>query len=291
MPTSVAVLFVSSLAPDIAQLAPESVLDVGCGFGFWGFLCRFILDAQPGRHYEKDWKVRIEGVETYEPYIMPHQRFLYDRIHIGRIEKMIDSLGIFDMYIFGDVLEHIPKDVSKRVFQTACEKARKGVLVNIPIGDGWLRSGTDENPDEAHLSTWNIEDFLGYAPKLYSEIVFPNVGRYTSLLIDKTIDDRARASQMIANGLSYLEPDPTIAERCFRSAIEFDPTVPNHYLELVNCLISRGKTDEAVICLKESAERFPEQPDIYDTLYKLLRRLNRIEEAREVLARRPESSE
>ena len=32
----------------IIQLQPKSVLDVGCGFGKWGYLCREYLDVFPG---------------------------------------------------------------------------------------------------------------------------------------------------------------------------------------------------------------------------------------------------
>ena len=36
----------------IIQLSPQSVLDVGCGFGMWGFLCRTYLDAFCERVYK-----------------------------------------------------------------------------------------------------------------------------------------------------------------------------------------------------------------------------------------------
>jgi hypothetical protein len=286
MPSSTSALYASSIVSDLDPLDPHSILDVGCGFGLWGFLCRFCLDVHKGRHFKDSWTTRIEAVEVHEPYIMPHQKFLYDRIHIGLVEDLIDSLGEFDLYIFGDVLEHLPKEAGQRVFRTAYNMARKGVVVNIPLGDQWLRDGRDENPYEAHVSTWDIVDFLEFWPKLYGEIVFSDVGRYTALLIDKTADNEKRASYMLENGRKYIDKDTMIAEQCFRRTIEIGALGPDPRLELVNCLLNRGETEEAVAILKNCVDLYPDRVDVLDMLYKLLRKLNRIEEAREVQARR-----
>jgi len=286
MPDSTSVLYASVILSDLERLDPHSILDVGCGFGLWGFLCRFSFDVHKGRHYKDSWSTRIEGVEVYEPYIMQHQKFLYDRIHVGRIEDLIDSLGEYDLYIFGDVLEHLPKEVGQRVLRMAYNMARKGVVVNIPLGDGWLREGTDENPYEAHVSMWDVMDFLQFWPKLYGEIVFADVGRYTSLLIDKTADNEEHASRMLANGRLYIDKDATIAERCFRRTIGLGALGPDPHLELANCLLTQGKTDEAIAILTDCVDFYPDRPDVMDVLCKLLRKLNRIEEEREVLVRR-----
>ena len=80
----------------IIQLSPQSVLDVGCGFGMWGFLCRTYLDAFCERVYKKDWRVRIDGIEYFEPYILEHQRARYDSIQIGDIRDLIANIEPYE---------------------------------------------------------------------------------------------------------------------------------------------------------------------------------------------------
>jgi len=286
MPTSTGV-FISSALVEIERMRPESVLDAGCGFGLWGFLSRLYLDVFDGRRYKEDWQVRIEGVEVFPKYIMPHQEFLYDRTHIGSIEKLIDELDGFDLYIFGDVLEHLPKQVGVRVLATAYQKANKGILVNIPLGEGWLRDGTDENPHEAHLSMWDFDDFIDYCPRICGEATFPDVGRYGAFMVDKTLTRPEKTRQMFSNGQFYVERNVEFATECFRRAIEMGHENPDAYLELANLSLQERNVDDAIAVLREAVTRFPDRGETHDTLGKVLLVLNRPDEAREVLAGKP----
>jgi len=216
MPASTSIL-ISTALREIIRLSPGSILDVGCGFGLWGFLSRLYLDVFPGRRYRDQWIVRIEGVEAFPKYVMPHQEFLYDAIHSGKIEDMVDGLDNFDLYIFGDVLEHLAKDTAVRVLQTACRNANKGVLINIPLGEGWLREGTSENEYEAHLSVWELDDFIEYYPKVCGEATFTELGHYAAVLIDKTLSETEKADMMYRNGVVCFQKHPQFASRCFNT--------------------------------------------------------------------------
>jgi len=282
MPTSTGV-FISAALVEIERLRPVSVIDLGCGFGLWGFLCRMYLDVFEGRPYKEDWQVRIEAVEVFPKYIMPHQEFLYDRIRIGAIEELIDELDHFDLFIFGDVLEHMPKQDAVRVLEESYRKADKGILVNVPMGEGWLRDGTEDNPHEAHLSVWDFDDFIEYCPKVCGEANFPNVGRYGTLLIDKTLTVGEKAHKMFENGRVYAEWNRETAATCFTRAIEMGYDKPDAHLELANLLLQDRKMDDAVAILRAAVSRFPEYSPTYDALSKVLLVLNRVDEAREVL--------
>jgi len=65
---------------DIMELilftSPESILDVGVGFGKYGFLSREYLELWDGRGKYCDWKIRIDGIEAYKDYITPVHRFI-----------------------------------------------------------------------------------------------------------------------------------------------------------------------------------------------------------------------
>ena len=286
MPTSTGA-FIQGALIEIMQLRPQSVLDVGCGFGLWGFLCRLYLDVFEGRPYKEDWQVHIEAIEVFPKYIMPHQEFIYDRIRIGAIEELMDELDHFDLFIFGDVLEHMTKHDAVRVLEEAYERANKGILINVPLGDGWLRDGTDDNPYEAHLSVWEFDDFFEYCPKVCGEAHFPNVGRYGALLIDKTLTVGEKAHQMYENGRLYTEWNPEAAARCFTRAIEMGYDKPDAHLELANMLLQEQNMEDAVAILRAAVSRFPEYSPTYDTLSQVLQMLNRVDEAREILNAKP----
>ena len=66
MPVSTSVHLSHCLA-NIIRLEPRSILDVGCGFGTWGFLCRTYLDVFLERVQPEDWQVRIDGIEFSSP--------------------------------------------------------------------------------------------------------------------------------------------------------------------------------------------------------------------------------
>jgi SAM-dependent methyltransferase len=286
MPVSTGVLISSALA-EIVRLEPHSVLDAGCGFGLWGFLCRLYLDVFPGRRYREEWEVRIEGIEVFPRYIMPHQEFIYGHIHIGKVEDLVGELGAFDLYIFGDVLEHLDKDVGVRVLETACRKTNKGVLINIPLGGGWCREAPDENVYEAHLSAWELEDFAPHWPKVCAEATFPDVGQYATILISNTLSAAEKAEVMYRNGVLCSERHPEFATGCLRRAIEVGYRDPSAHFELSRLLLESQNVEEAVEILRDAIAGFPDHAPTYDLLGTLLRRLNRADEADEILAAKP----
>jgi tetratricopeptide (TPR) repeat protein len=289
MPVSTGVL-ISSALTEIVRLNPRSVLDAGCGFGLWGFLSRLYLDVFPGRRYREEWQVRIEAIEVFPKYIMPHQKFIYDEIHIGKIEEIVDRLDAFDLYIFGDVLEHLEKDVGIRVLETACRKTNKGVLINIPLGGGWCREAPDENVYEAHLSAWELEDFAPHWPKVCAEATFPDVGQYATILISEGLSRPDKAEVMYRNGVLCSDRHLEFATGCLRRAIETGYSDPSAHFELSRLLLESHNVEEAVEILRDAIARFPDHAPTYDLLGQLLRRLNRADEADQVLAAKPTMS-
>src|SRR5580765_520709 len=95
----------------IRQMRPQSILDVGIGFGKWGHLFREYTDIlesenDPERYQRQNWKVRIDGIEGFPAYVTDMHRFLYDDIHIGNACDLIPALPLnYDLIFLGDIIE------------------------------------------------------------------------------------------------------------------------------------------------------------------------------------------
>ena len=74
---------ISKMVDWIVRLQPTSVLDIGVGFGKWGFLAREYTDINAHHYKREDWTVRIEGVEAFPEYATPTYPYIYDKIHYG----------------------------------------------------------------------------------------------------------------------------------------------------------------------------------------------------------------
>jgi hypothetical protein len=147
----------------LRQLKPQSILDVGVGFGKWGHLFREysdILEAEhdPARYRRRNWRVRIDGIEGHAAYLTPMHRFLYNRIHVGDAAKLIPKLPGYDLIFFGDIIEHFDKAAGMKLLQSAFAKAGKAIIVSTPkfeTEQGELCG----NELERHRSLWSAKEF------------------------------------------------------------------------------------------------------------------------------------
>lgn len=154
--------YITDVVELVQKQRPQSVLDIGIGFGKWGHLFREYLDVWYGRMFKEDWKVRIDGVEIFEPYITDHQRYIYNNIHVGSILDVIDTLPNYDLIYMADVLEHIEKEAAVELIKKLRKKSKAFVLA-IPMTEVWLKQGAHHgNEAERHISAWHPEDFVPF---------------------------------------------------------------------------------------------------------------------------------
>lgn len=140
----------------VMQVNPATVLDIGIGFGKWGFLCREYLDVANHRYHRKDWKTVIHGCEAFPEYATPLYEYVYDHIYYGDILSFLDELPQYDLAILGDVIEHFPKAVGQQLLNRLVDKC-KFVLVSSPTR--FFEQELFNNPFEQHQSLWGLGDF------------------------------------------------------------------------------------------------------------------------------------
>jgi hypothetical protein len=139
----------------------NSVLDIGVGFGKWGFLSReYIytwkkdLTLLEYRNY-KDFKV--DAIEIFKDIITPLQNEIYNEIYLGCATEIINEVDDYDLIILGDIIEHLSKE-DGMILLDKCIKKSMYTILSTPI---IFNEGRDVlgNEHEKHKCVWSLEDF------------------------------------------------------------------------------------------------------------------------------------
>ncbi len=145
----------------IISTNPQSMLDVGIGFGKYGFLSREYLELWDGRESYNDWKRQIDGVEIFEEYITPIQKQIYSQIFVGNALDIVPDLKTkYDLILLMDVIEHFTKEDGEKLLRD-CMKVGRNVIISTPKDIGSQGDAFD-NHYESHISQWRDEDFAPY---------------------------------------------------------------------------------------------------------------------------------
>src|SRR5438552_4459580 len=146
----------------VRQLKPQSILDVGVGFGKWGHLFREYTDIMEAEHdaprYErKNWRVKIDGIEGHAAYLTEMHRYLYDEIHLGDACELIKKLPRYDLIFLGDIIEHLEKAAGLQFLGDALDNCNKAVIVSTPKYET-AQTNLCGNELERHRSLWSAKD-------------------------------------------------------------------------------------------------------------------------------------
>jgi hypothetical protein len=131
---------------------PNTVTDVGPGEGTYAKLFR------PERK-----GIWWTAIEIHKPYVAKYKlkstktRSMYDEIHVEDARESDDHLFHRDLVIFGDVLEHMPREDAIALLQKAEQAGAWNILVSLPIVEA-PQSEVDGNPHEAHVHQWDADD-------------------------------------------------------------------------------------------------------------------------------------
>ena len=144
----------------LREVKPSSIIDIGCGWGRWGFLAREFLELWSHRFARDSWKVRIDALDVNPSTWTPVHAYIYDSALQVDVRTWVPSQR-YDVAICCDVLEHMDKEDGLKTLGKLlawCDH----VLLGVPLGAGWERPGFDGNPYEAHLARWEASDLEPY---------------------------------------------------------------------------------------------------------------------------------
>lgn len=129
---------------------PRCVLDVGAGYGKWGFLLREYLD-------DFRWAHQIDGVEPWKDYTRrSHADHFYDYLATGTFPECADDLSPgYDLILMVDVLEHYEPAAAIAALRKALDMA-PAVLIATPVG--YPQGAVNGNELERHRSEWFAKD-------------------------------------------------------------------------------------------------------------------------------------
>ena len=148
---------ITTVVETIQALAPASILDIGCGFGKYGLLCREYLDIWFLRYRKQEWATRIDAVEVFEQYLTPVHWYIYNNIYIGDIKELVDKLDNYDLALMFDIIEHFEKQEGLDLLAKIKNKC-KNILLSTPSTP--IRTmDIMGNIHQEHKSLWKLEDF------------------------------------------------------------------------------------------------------------------------------------
>jgi len=158
---------ISKVMDIIYKLSPNSILDVGAGFGKYGLLCREYLELWDGRNKYHEFIRRIDGVEVYQKYITPVHEFIYNNIYSEDITALIDKIDYrYDLVLLIDVLEHFDKPTGHSLLDKLLRQ-NNGVLISTPKNPS-AQTGVFKNIYETHRAKWTRDELSSFQDSFFT---------------------------------------------------------------------------------------------------------------------------
>lgn len=164
---------------DLVQIInPDSILDIGCGYGKYGFLSKECLMEHT---WDKDKNI-VNAVEGYKDYISDTQKAIYNNIFICNAMNFETYLLMdYDIVMIIDAFEHLSVDNGKTFISEMLKKSRY-LLISVPRYVS-AQKGLSDDPDklEEHRAFWTRKMFK----EMENCIIIPNNARKTIALFSR----------------------------------------------------------------------------------------------------------
>ena len=154
---------ISPIMAEITRLNPSAILDVGCGLGLYGMLCRIHLDLYyDGAFYKKleglsPWNTRIEGIEGCKTYLPFIPSWAYDRIHAGNALDILPTLADkqYDLVLILAMIEHLSLEQGMELI-AQLRRVSQAIILSVP--KNWQEQQIEGYPLETHRSHWTEQN-------------------------------------------------------------------------------------------------------------------------------------
>jgi SAM-dependent methyltransferase len=151
----------------LQKLKPKSILDIGKGFGKYGFLIHEYVGIDntkklnPAKSLRELSNIVIDAVEVDEDLMLPHLSQLYNNIYFGDVLQLYNDLPVYDLVLMIDIIEHIDKEKALVLLQYFLNNGSK-IIIATP--KDFFEQELYESEFEHHVSHWTINDFksIGY---------------------------------------------------------------------------------------------------------------------------------
>jgi 2-polyprenyl-3-methyl-5-hydroxy-6-metoxy-1,4-benzoquinol methylase len=151
----------------LTKISPTKILDIGKGFGKYGFLIHEYLGIDNQKkiihnlQLREQSKVIIDAVEIDSDLMLPHLEHVYDKIIFGNILETYSELEKYDLILMIDIIEHLEKEPAVTMLKEFLKKGNK-ILIATPRH--FFKQYLFESKFEEHVSHWSVKDFksIGY---------------------------------------------------------------------------------------------------------------------------------
>ncbi len=188
MPTSDLSSFFD-IMESIAQINAKTILDIGVGFGKWGFLIREYFDLRPDKKRGYDpWSIKLDGIEVHEKYLTPVHEYIYNELFIGEALEILSNNNLYyDLILALDVVEHFTKQDGDKFIQL-CRNRSDTILINTP--NIYYKINKEHyNEYMEHKSGWVADDFTKMGARYVWHSGIHVLAVFTEKLFDLPIND------------------------------------------------------------------------------------------------------
>ena len=171
----------------LQTIKPTTILDIGKGFGKYGFLMHEYLGIDNTKKIDNTKtlaelsSIKIDAVEADTDLMLPHLPHLYNKVYFDDVTKIYKALPVYDLILMVDIIEHLEKQKAEEMIKHFLSK-NITLLIATPID--FFNQDLYESEFEHHLSHFTIKDFKQFGFVNYQ--VFDGGGVY--LLAKNKID-------------------------------------------------------------------------------------------------------
>lgn len=156
----------------VQKLKPSTVLDIGKGFGKYGFLIHEYAGIDntkkldPARSMKEQSNISIDAVEVDADLMLPHLSQFYNKVYFDNVLEIYPSLPKYDLILMIDIIEHIEKPGALEMLK---QFIRQGSSVIVATPRQFFAQELYESEFERHVSHWSKNDFtaIGYVNVRY----------------------------------------------------------------------------------------------------------------------------